>query len=102
MNERIQKIVKLITYRAKRGAHVSFSDINFDFDTNCPNMKIPGKGYKNITIDEYAKSKKIFRNLLKTNLLKNLPSGSMCTDYSKGTYTGNFGEDCYYLYWSEQ
>ena len=100
--EKIEKIVKLITYHRQRNMNIGFGDIDFAFDANCPNMKIPGKGYKNITINEYAKSRKIFNDLLKSNLLKNLPAGHMETDFSKGTYTGNFGETCYYMEWIEE
>jgi hypothetical protein len=101
MSERIEKIVKMMTYSRQRDWRFTFGDIDFAFDYNCPNEKIPGKGYKNITKDEYRKAYKIFHNLLKSNLVKNLPAGTMVADYSKGTYTGNFGQTCYYYEWIE-
>ena len=99
--EKIEKIVKMMTYSRQRDFRFTFGDIDFGFDPSCPNMKNPGKGYKNITNDEYRKAYKIFHNLLKSNLIKNLPAGHMETDFSKGTYTGNFGETCYYREWKE-
>ena len=85
--EKIEKIVRLMTHVSKfSGRRFTFGDIDFIFDPSCPNEKEPGKGYKNITKDEYRKACNILHNLLKTNLLKRLPSGYMRYDPSIKEY----------------
>ena len=99
--EKIEKIVKIMTYLRQKNYKFTFGDIDVEFDPNCPNQKL-NKGYNNITKDEYRKAYNIFNNLLKSNLVKNLLAGCMKPNFSKGTYTGNFGKTCYYYDWIEK
>ena len=99
--EKIEKIVKIMTYLQQKDYKFSFGAIDLEFDPNCPNQKL-NKGYNNITKDEYRKAYNIFKNLLKSNLVKNLPAGYMKPDFSKGEYPGNFGTTCCYYNWIEK